>query len=86
MRKSYGKRADGTEMTAQWQVILYYLTEHPGEKITSWWAIREFGFTRLSGVVKQIEERTGIVLARRRREVITRYGAKTFVTEYWLRG
>lgn len=71
-------------MTAQWQVILYYLSEHPDEKITSWWAIREFGFTRLSGVVKQIEERTGIVLARRRQEVITRYGAKTFVTEYWL--
>lgn len=84
MAKSYGKRADGTPLTTQWETVLYYLQCNPKEKITQWFAIREFGFTRLSAIVKQIEYRKGIVLQRRRLEVTTRYGAKTYITEYWL--
>lgn len=82
--KKYGVKADGTPLETQWETILYYLQTHPKERITQWWAIREFGFTRLSAIVKQIEYRKNIILRRRRLERTTRYGAKTFVTEYWL--
>lgn len=79
----YGYRADGSELKTQWETILYYLQSAPGTTITSWEAIKEFGFTRLSGIVKQIEYRTGIVLRRHDISVTTRYGGKTNVTEYW---
>ena len=84
MGKSYGKDKDGNELRTQREVILCYLRENPGARITQWQAIKEFGFTRLSAIVKQIERRYGIVLRRRKIEVQTRYGAKTFITEYWL--
>lgn len=84
MRKSYGKDKEGNELRTQREVILCYLRENPGVRITQWQAIKEFGFTRLSAIVKQIERRYGIVLRRRKIEVLTRYGAKTFITEYWL--
>lgn len=78
----YGFRADGSELKTQWETVLYYL-QTTGETITSWKAIKEFGFTRLSGIVKVIEYRTGIALKRRDIPVNTRYGGKTWVTEYW---
>lgn len=78
----YGYKKDGTPLKTQWQTILYHLQE-TGEKITSWHAIKDFGFTRLSGIVKQIEYRTGIVLKRRDFPVRTKYGATVYVTEYW---
>lgn len=80
---SYGFRADGSELKTQWETILYYLQSEKGATITSWQAIKEFGFTRLSGIVKLIEYRTGIVLKRRGIKVTTRYGGTTRVTEYW---
>lgn len=80
---NYGYRADGTELKTQWETILYYLQSNPGKTISSWQAIKEFGFTRLSGIVKVIEYRKHIVLKRRDVMVNTRYGGKTRVTEYW---
>ena len=78
----YGFRADGSELKTQWETILYHL-QTTGEKITSWKAIKEWGFTRLSAIVKAIEKHTGIVLARQDVKVNTRYGGTTWVTEYW---
>lgn len=83
MAKSYGFRKDGSELKTQWETILYYLQEQPGRSVTAWEVWREFGFTRLSGIVKQIEYRTGIWLCRKDVQVTTRYGAKVLVTEYW---
>lgn len=80
---NYGYRADGNELKTQWETVLYMLQENPGETITAWKAIKDFGFTRLSGIVKVIEYRTGIVLKRRDVKVKTRYGGTTYVTEYW---
>lgn len=79
----YGYKADGTALKSQWQTILYHLQTNPGTPIRAWEAIKDFGFTRLSGIVKQIEYRTGIVLKRRDVKVKTRYGETTYVTEYW---
>ncbi len=79
----YGHRADGSELKSQWETILYYLQEKEGRRITSWKAIQEFGFTRLSAIVWSIEDRTGIVLKRRKVSIRTRYGATVYVTEYW---
>ena len=79
----YGYRADGTELKTQWETILYHLQTNPGMTITSWQAIKEFGFTRLSGIVKTIEYRTNIVLRRRDVKVTTRYGGTVWITEYW---
>ena len=79
----YGYKADGTELKTQWETILHFLQETPGAKITQWQAIKDFGFTRLSAIVKSIEKHTGIVLKRRDIKVITRYGGATWVTEYW---
>lgn len=83
MAKCYGFRADGTELKTQWETILYHLQTHPGTTIRAWEAIKNFGFTRLSGIVKTIEYRTGIVLKRRDIKVHTFYGGITYVTEYW---
>lgn len=80
---NYGFRADGSELKTQWETILYFLQSNKGATITSWQAIRDFGFTRLSGIVKQIEYRTNIVLKRRDIQVTTRYGGTVYVTEYW---
>lgn len=79
----YGYTADGTALKTQWEMILYHLQSNPGMPIRAWEAIKEFGFTRLSGIVKQIEYRTGIVLKRRDVKVRTRYGGTVWVTEYW---
>lgn len=79
----YGYRADGSELKTQWETILYYLQSNPGATISSWQAIKDFGFTRLSGIVKVIEYRTNIVLRRRDVKVTTRYGGTTRITEYW---
>ena len=79
----YGFRTDGTELKTQWETILYYLQTSPGRTITSWQAIRDFGFTRLAAVVKEIEKRTGIRLDRCDEQVETRYGATTWITKYW---
>jgi len=80
---NYGFRADGSVLKTQWETILYFLQTNKGETISSWRAIKEFGFTRLSGIVKTIEYRTGIVLRRKDVRVETRYGGITYVTEYW---
>lgn len=79
----YGYKADGTALKTQWETILYHLQTNPGTPIRAWEAIKDFGFTRLSGIVKVIEYRTGIVLKRRDVKVTTRYGGTTWVTEYW---
>lgn len=79
----YGFRADGTELKSQWETILYYLQAEPEARITSWEAIRDFGFTRLAAIVKEIEKRTGIRLDRCDIQIETRYGATTWITEYW---
>ena len=81
--KKYGTKADGTPLETQWETILYYLKTQKNS-ITQWEAIKEFGFTRLSAIVKQIEYRTNIVLERKNKTVTTRYGGTTWVTEYWL--
>lgn len=78
----YGFRADGSPLKTQWETVLYHL-QSTGEKITSWKAIKDFGFTRLSAVVKAIEEHTGIVLPRQSVKIKTRYGGTVYVTEYW---
>lgn len=79
----YGFRADGTELKSQWETILYYLQESPERTITSWEAIRDFGFTRLAAIVKEIERNTGIRLNRCDVQIETRYGATTWITKYW---
>lgn len=79
----YGCKADGTELKTQWETILYHLQTTPKMRITQWQAIKDFGFTRLSAIVKSIEKHTGITLKRRDIKVITRYGGTTWVTEYW---
>ena len=78
----YGFTKEGKELKTQWETILYYVREE-GKRITQWQAIEQFGFTDLAGIVKKIEYRTGIVLRRRKFSVGTRYGATTFVTQYW---
>lgn len=82
--KSYGFRADGSELKTQWETVLYYLQNTEGARITSWQAIKDFGFTRLSDIVLKIKKNAGIVLARRDVSVVTRYGGKAYITEYWL--
>lgn len=79
----YGYKADGTALKTQRETILYHLQTNPGTPIRAWQAIKDFGFTRLSGIVKIIEYRTGIVLKRRDVKVTTRYGGTTWITEYW---
>ena len=79
----YGYKADGTELKTQWETILYHLQATPKIRITQWQAIKDFGFTRLSAIVKSIEKHTGITLKRRDIKVTTRYGGTTWVTEYW---
>lgn len=83
---TYGFKADGAELKTQWETILYYLQSEPGRRISAWQAIKDFGFTRLSGIVKRIEYRTGIVLKRRDVKITTRYGGTVYVTEYWYDG
>lgn len=83
MKAKYGFTKDGQPLNTQRDVVLAYLKEEPGRTITAWQAIKEFGFTRLSGIVKQLDKKCGIVLHRRDIEVETRYGTKVWVTEYW---
>lgn len=83
MAKNYGMTADGRVLKTQWETILYYLQSNKGASISSWEAIKEFGFTRLSGIVKEIEYHTGIRLARRDERVKTRFGATVYFTRYW---
>ena len=80
---NYGFRADGTAIKTQWECILNYLQSNPGMPIRAWQAIKDFGFTRLSAIVKKIEYRTGIILQRRDVKIQTRYGGIVYVTEYW---
>lgn len=80
---NYGFRADGSEMKTQWEVVLYHLQSNPGHGITQWQASRDFGFTRLAAIVKDIEKKTGIRLKRKQVQVNTRYGGKTWVMRYW---
>lgn len=80
---NYGFRADGSEMRTQSEVILYYLQTNPGKGLTQWEATRDFGFTRLAAIVKDIENKTGIRLQRTQVRVKTRYGGTTYVTRYW---
>ena len=79
----YGHKSDGTPLKSQRETILYYLQSNPGTAITSWWAIKEFNFTRLAAIVKEIEKKDGIRLARRDVPYTTRYGGHTNYTEYW---
>lgn len=80
----YGKRADGSELTTQWETVLYFLQQSPEQnKITSGGIWKEFGFTRLSSIVMQIEKHTGVRLPRKTIVVKNRYGGKIHVTEYW---
>lgn len=81
--KSYGTTEDGRILKTQRECILYYLQSKPGRRISQWAAIKEFGFTRLSAIVYDIEKYNGVVLKRERKEVPTRYGATTTITEYW---
>lgn len=85
MAKCYGFRADGTELKTQRETILYHL-QTTGERITSWQAIKDFGFTRLSAIVKDIEYIEHVRLERRMVQVTTRYGGKTSIAEYWYAG
>lgn len=82
--KNYGTTPDGRVLTTQRAVILEYLQSQPGRRITQWEAIKEFGFTRLSAIIFQIEDIYRIEVKRERKEVTTRYGAKTWVTAYWI--
>ena len=82
MKNNYGHRADGTPLENLYETILSYL-QTTGKRITQWEATRDFGFTRLSAIVKEIEYRKGIILKRRTIKVGTRYGGTTHVTEYW---
>lgn len=80
----YGFRADGTELKTQWETVLYFVQQEPEKnRITSGMAWNEFGFSRLSAIVKVIEKRTGVTMPRRTVEVKNRYGGKCHVTEYW---
>lgn len=81
-----GQDADPEESTAahanQRQVILKWLLD--GNTITSKQAIEQFGITRLSAVIYQIEKVTGKAPSRRDIFVETRYGSNVRVTEYWI--
>ena len=79
----YGKTADGKILKTQYDTILYYLMSNPGMRISSWVAIKEFGFTRLAAIVKSIEYKTGIKLKREMQKTINRYGAPVEFMEYW---
>lgn len=80
----YGVNPDtGKRFNAQWEVIYHYLKSHPGRGITSLEAITEFGFTRLSAIVKVIEKNTGYTLQRADIAVGTRYGGVVRVRRYW---
>lgn len=84
-RNNYGVNPEtGERFAGQYEVLAYYLKEKPGRKITSLEAITEFGFTRLSGVVKYLEYRTGIRLERKKIIVPTRYGGAVPVMQYWM--
>lgn len=90
-KAKYGYRKDGSALNTQWETILYYLqTEKKKDgmraSITSWQAIQEFGFTRLSGIVKSIEYRAGVRLARRMLKGKNRYGGSVRFAEYWYEG
>lgn len=84
-RNNYGVNPEtGKRFAGQYEVIAYYLKEKKGRTITSMEAITEFGFTRLSGIVKYLEYRTGIRLEREKVTVPTRYGGLVQVTKYWM--
>lgn len=72
----------GERFNAQWEVIYHYLKSKPGRCITSLEAITEFGFTRLSAIVKKIEDKTGRALNRAYIAVGTRYGGIVRVRRY----
>ena len=76
--------ATGKPFLAQWDVIFHYLTEKPGRTITQREASADFGFSDLAGVIRRIEDRTGIRAARREINVPTRYGGVTGVKQYWI--
>lgn len=73
----------GERFNAQWEVIYHFLKSCPGRGITSLGAITEFGFTRLSAIVKIIEDKTGRALNRADIAVGTRYGGIVRVRRYW---
>lgn len=82
-KNNYGiNPSTGKAFKAQWEVLLHYL-KVPGRKITQAQASADFGFTDLAGIVRRIEEHTGIRLARKLIEVKTRYGGITQVKQYW---
>lgn len=83
-KNTYGINPEtGKRFTAQWEVIYHYLKSKPGRGITSLEAITEFGFTRLSAIVKIIEDKTGRALNRADISVGTRYGGIVRVRRYW---
>ncbi len=73
----------GERFKAQWEVIWHYIKSKPGRGITSLEAINEFGFTRLSAIIKRIEEITGYTARRADIFVGTRYGGIVRVRRYW---
>jgi hypothetical protein len=84
-RNQYGTNPrTGKSFRAQWELLLYYLTEKPGRTITQAEATRLLGFTDLAGVIKRIEENTGIRADRREIVVPTRYNGATRVKQYWI--
>ena len=66
----------------QRQQVLNWMQE--GKTITSRQAFQEFGITRLSAVILQIEKATGRAPGRRRIVVPTRFGKNVSVCEYYL--
>lgn len=84
MKGNYGKRKDGSIIRTQRECVLYYLQEKPGRVITSWLAIKEFGFTRLSAIVFDIEHKEGIRLSRHTATSKNRYGASISYSVYYL--
>lgn len=66
----------------QRQIILQWMLD--GHTITSEQAFKQFGITRLSAVIFDIEKIYGKAPSRRFISVPTRYGKNVRVCEYWM--
>ena len=84
-KNNYGLNPDtGKPFRAQWEVLYHYLKSKSGRTITQAEATIDFGFSDLAGVVKRIEEHTGVRAGRRWIDVPTRYGGIVSVKQYWI--
>lgn len=78
---NYGVTKNGRVLTAQWMVIEEHLKEYGS--ITSWQAIKDYGFTRLSHLIYVLRRR-GMEIKRRDVAQKNRYGVTVNFGEYYV--